>query len=164
MGIHAASPIPKPSSAPSIPIRSFVLNSVTKVHHYEQQIASGTHFSPHEEREPLAQCTLFGGGQAHQRALLPQREGVRVPRGQHSKGSAFSRPPFLLMISVNNTPKAIRCPSRGLLRKPCPLTLRQATQTHSPQRRTWKFLNLQASKSSASLSREGKPFYFKYWK
>lgn len=61
MGIHAASPIPKPSSAPSIPIRSFVLNSVTKVHHYKQQIASGTHFSPHEEREPLAQCTLFGG-------------------------------------------------------------------------------------------------------
>lgn len=47
-------------------------------------------------------------------------------------------------------------PQEGLLGELCALTHVEATQTHTPQSEVWKFLNLQASNSSASLSAEGK--------
>lgn len=47
-------------------------------------------------------------------------------------------------------------PKGGLLRVLCTLTHVEATQTHTAQRKVWKFLNFQAAKSSSSLSPEGK--------
>lgn len=47
-------------------------------------------------------------------------------------------------------------PQEKFLRELCVLTHVEATQTHTPQSKVWSILNLQTSKSSASLLPEGK--------